>query len=190
MCTSKGFTISTVGGCQADLLLGELLTKEKIWSILFIEDKTLFLGELSRYHIGLRYTGNSRMVFALTLKFGFIPIKIPVAIRGLDLDGEVWVKLRLIPTEPWVGTATWAFVSLPKVTLALAPFRLLNLMGMYFIRCFHREVGSCVGASDFSTSRITIVMYLICACDNFKSLILFFSFQFLCFSFLTTKFLC
>lgn len=102
------------------------------------------------------------MVFAITLKVGFVPIKIPVAIRGLDLDGEVWVKLRLIPTEPWVGTATWAFVSLPKVTLALAPFRLLNLMGMYFIKCFHREVGSCIGASDFSTSRITIVASHLC----------------------------
>ena len=126
------------------------------------------------------------MVFAITLKFGFVPIKIPVAIRGLDLDGEVWVKLRLIPTEPWVGTATWAFVSLPKVTLALAPFRLLNLMGMYFIKCFHREVGSCIGASDFSTSRITIVMYLICACDDFDILIIII--LFLGFSFSTIKF--
>lgn len=126
------------------------------------------------------------MVFAITMKFGFVPIKIPVAIRGLDLDGEVWVKLRLIPTEPWVGTATWAFVSLPKVTLALAPFRLLNLMGMYFIKCFHHEVGSCIGASDFSTSRITIVMYLICACDDFD--ILFKILKFVGFSFSTIKF--
>ena len=126
------------------------------------------------------------MVFAITLKFGFVPIKIPVAIRGLDLDGEVWVKLRLIPTEPWVGTATWAFVSLPKVTLALAPFRLLNLMGMYFIKCFHRRVGSCRGASDLFTSRITIVMYLICACDDFDILIILF--KFLSFSFSTMKF--
>lgn len=70
------------------------------------------------------------MVFSIALKFGFMPIKIPIAIRGIDLDGEVWVKLRLIPTEPWVGSATWAFVSPPKVKLALAPFRLFNLMGM------------------------------------------------------------
>lgn len=126
------------------------------------------------------------MVFAITLKFGFVPIKIPVAIRGLDLDGEVWVKLRLIPTEPWVGTATWAFVSLPKVTLALAPFRLLNLMGMYSIKCFHRRVGSCIGTSDLFTSRITIVMYLICACDDFDILIIIF--RFLSFPFSTMEF--
>lgn len=76
------------------------------------------------------------MVFSLKLKFGFLPIEIPVAIRGLDLDGEVWVKLRLIPTEPWVGTATWAFVAPPKVTLALVPFRLFNLMGTQ-LEIFH-----------------------------------------------------
>ncbi len=84
-----------------------------------------------RYHIGLRYSGNSRIVLSVTLKVGFLPITVPFGIRGLDLDGEMWVKLRLIPTEPWVGTATWAFVSLPKITLALAPFRIFNLMGMF-----------------------------------------------------------
>lgn len=82
-----------------------------------------------QYHIGLRYTGGARMLLLLKLKAGFLPITIPVGVRELDVDGELWVKLRLVPSEPWVGTATWAFVSLPKIKLDLSPFRLFNLMG-------------------------------------------------------------
>eukprot|EP01018_Ginkgo_biloba_P011735 Gb_01147 [translate_table: standard] len=83
------------------------------------------------YQIGLRYTGGARMLLMLSLKFGILPIMIPVGVRDLDVDGELWVKLRLVPSEPWVGAATWAFVSLPKIKLDLAPFRLFNLMGMH-----------------------------------------------------------
>ncbi|KAI5079756.1 hypothetical protein GOP47_0005235 [Adiantum capillus-veneris] len=89
-----------------------------------------------QYHIGLRYTGGARMLLLLKLRAGFIPITIPVGVRGLDVDGELWVKLRLVPTEPWVGTATWAFVSLPKIKLDLSPFRLFNLMAIPFLSIF------------------------------------------------------
>ena len=71
------------------------------------------------------------MLLMLSLKFGIIPIVVPVGIRDFDIDGELWVKLRLIPTEPWVGAVSWAFVSLPKIKFELSPFRLFNLMGMY-----------------------------------------------------------
>ncbi|KVI05245.1 C2 calcium/lipid-binding domain, CaLB [Cynara cardunculus var. scolymus] len=84
-----------------------------------------------QYQIGLRYTGGARMLLMLTLKFGIIPIKVPVGVRDFDIDGELWVKLRLIPTEPWVGAVSWAFVSLPKIKFELSPFRLFNLMGMF-----------------------------------------------------------
>lgn len=89
-----------------------------------------------QYHIGLRYTGGARMLLLLKLKAGFIPITIPVGVRGLDVDGELWVKLRLVPSEPWVGTATWAFVSLPRIKLDLSPFRLFNLMAIPFLSVF------------------------------------------------------
>ncbi|RWW45631.1 hypothetical protein BHE74_00048508 [Ensete ventricosum] len=81
-----------------------------------------------RYQIGLRYTGGARMLLLLSLKFGIIPIVVPVGIRDFDIDGELWVKLRLIPTEPWIGAVSWAFVSLPKIKFELSPFRLFNLM--------------------------------------------------------------
>lgn len=83
----------------------------------------------SRYQIGLRYTGGARVLLSLSLKFGIIPISVPVRIRDFDIDGELWVKLRLIPSEPWVGAVSWAFVSLPKIKFELSPFRLFNLMG-------------------------------------------------------------
>ncbi|KAJ9549453.1 hypothetical protein OSB04_021996, partial [Centaurea solstitialis] len=79
-----------------------------------------------QYQIGLRYTGGARMLLMLSLKFGIIPIKVPVGVRDFDIDGELWVKLRLIPSEPWVGAASWAFVSLPKIKFELSPFRFLT----------------------------------------------------------------
>lgn len=85
-----------------------------------------------RYQIGIRYAGGARMALALSLKFSKVPIVIPVWVRDFDIDGELWVKLRLIPTEPWVGAVSWAFVSLPKITFELSLFRLFNLMGIYY----------------------------------------------------------
>ncbi|CAA0828964.1 Calcium-dependent lipid-binding (CaLB domain) family protein [Striga hermonthica] len=89
-----------------------------------------------QYQIGLRYTGGARMLLLLSLKFGIFPIAVPVGVRDFDIDGELWVKLRLIPTEPWVGAASWAFVSLPKIKFELSPFRLFNLMGMLLLLLF------------------------------------------------------
>jgi Ca2+-dependent lipid-binding protein len=76
------------------------------------------------------------MLLMLSLKFGFMPIMIPVGVRDLEVDGELWVKLRLIPSVPWVGTATWAFVSLPKIKLDLSPFHFFNLMAIPVISMF------------------------------------------------------
>lgn len=72
------------------------------------------------------------MLLLLSLNFGILPIVVPVGVRDFDIDGELWVKLRLIPTEPWVGAVSWAFVSLPKIKFELSPFRLFNLMGRLF----------------------------------------------------------
>ncbi|XP_008803584.1 tricalbin-3 [Phoenix dactylifera] len=89
-----------------------------------------------QYQIGLRYTGGARMLLSLSLKFGVIPIVVPVGVRDFDIDGELWVKLRLIPTEPWVGAVSWAFVSLPKIKFELSPFRLFNLMAIPVLSMF------------------------------------------------------
>ncbi|XP_021735376.1 tricalbin-3-like [Chenopodium quinoa] len=89
-----------------------------------------------QYQIGLRYTGGARMLLMLSLKFGILPIMVPVGVRDFDIDGELWVKLRLIPTEPWVGAVSWAFVDLPKIAFELSPFRLFNLMAIPVLSTF------------------------------------------------------
>ncbi|KAK1380479.1 Calcium-dependent lipid-binding family protein [Heracleum sosnowskyi] len=105
-------------------------------SVRNVERKTSRRVNDLQYQIGLRYTGGARMLLMLSLKFGIVPIAVPVGIRDFDIDGELWVKLRLIPTEPWVGAAQWAFVSLPKIKFELSPFRLFNLMAIPVLSMF------------------------------------------------------
>ncbi|MFS8001117.1 putative C2 domain, synaptotagmin-like mitochondrial-lipid-binding domain, C2 domain superfamily [Helianthus anomalus] len=105
-----------------------------------VERRTSRSNDDLQYQIGLRYTGGAQMLLMLTLKFGIIPIKVPVGIRDFDIDGELWVKLRLIPTEPWVGAASWAFVSLPKIKFELLPFRLFNLMAIPVLSMFLKKL--------------------------------------------------
>ncbi|KAL0336626.1 UNVERIFIED_CONTAM: Extended synaptotagmin-2-A [Sesamum radiatum] len=97
-------------------------------SVRSVERRTSRRANDLQYQIGLRYTGGARMLLLLSLKFSILPIVVPVGVRDFDIDGELWVKLRLIPTEPWVGAVSWAFVSLPKIKFELSPFRLFNLM--------------------------------------------------------------
>ncbi|XP_022887118.1 tricalbin-3-like isoform X1 [Olea europaea var. sylvestris] len=93
-----------------------------------------------QYQIGLRYTGGARMLLMLSLNFSILPIVVPVGVRDFDIDGEVWVKLRLIPSEPWVGALSWAFVSLPKIKFELSPFRLFNLMAIPVLSKFLKKL--------------------------------------------------
>ncbi|CAF2077585.1 unnamed protein product [Brassica oleracea var. botrytis] len=63
------------------------------------------------------------------------------------------------PTAPWVGAASWAFISLPKIKFELAPFRLFNLMGMcygYTIFCFVNFL-SCKICSGYATNYCLIM---------------------------------
>ncbi|KAI3730425.1 hypothetical protein L1987_61595 [Smallanthus sonchifolius] len=105
-----------------------------------VERRTSRSNNDLQYQIGLRYTSGAQMLLMLTLKFGIIPIKVPVGIRDFDIDGELWVKLRLIPTEPWVGAVSWAFVSLPKIKFELLPFRLFNLMAIPVLSMFLKKL--------------------------------------------------
>ncbi|KAG6557281.1 hypothetical protein Mapa_001208 [Marchantia paleacea] len=105
-------------------------------SVRTVERRTSRRADDLQYHVGVRYTGGARLLLLITLKWGIFPLTIPVGVRGLDVDAEVWVKFRMIPTDPWVGQATWAFVTLPKIKLALAPFRLVNLMAIPFLSIF------------------------------------------------------
>ncbi|KAL2226651.1 synaptotagmin-3 [Sesamum indicum] len=105
-------------------------------SVRSVERRTSRRANDLQYQIGLRYTGGARMLLLLSLKFSILPIVVPVGVRDFDIDGELWVKLRLIPTEPWVGAVSWAFVSLPKIKFELSPFRLFNLMAIPVLSMF------------------------------------------------------
>ncbi|XP_047962572.1 extended synaptotagmin-1 [Salvia hispanica] len=105
-------------------------------SVRSVERRTSRRANDLQYQIGLRYTGGARMLLLLSLNFGILPIVVPVGVRDFDIDGELWVKLRLIPTEPWVGAVSWAFVSLPKIKFELSPFRLFNLMAIPVLSMF------------------------------------------------------
>ncbi|XP_078446336.1 calcium-dependent lipid-binding protein-like [Wolffia australiana] len=105
-------------------------------SVRNVERRTSRRANDLQYQIGLRYTGGARMLLSLSLKFGIIPIVVPIGIRNFDIDGELWVKLRLIPSEPWIGAVSWAFVSLPKIKFELSPFRLFNLMAIPVLSMF------------------------------------------------------
>ncbi|XP_077247074.1 calcium-dependent lipid-binding (CaLB domain) family protein [Tasmannia lanceolata] len=113
---------------------------EEPLSVRNVERRTSRRANDLQYQIGLRYTGGARMLLSLSLKFGIIPIVVPVGVRDFDIDGELWVKLRLIPSAPWVGAATWAFVSLPKIKFELSPFRLFNLMAIPVLSMFLKKL--------------------------------------------------
>ncbi|MFQ6649150.1 hypothetical protein Gotur_022059 [Gossypium turneri] len=119
-------------------------------SVRNVERRTSRRANDLQYQIGLRYTGGARMLLMLSLKFGIIPIVVPVGVRDFDIDGELWVKLRLIPTEPFVGAVSWAFVSLPKIKFELSPFRLFNLMA-------YVNVLSGDGAEEFSLALFLLI---------------------------------
>ncbi|KAI4983390.1 extended synaptotagmin-1-like [Hordeum vulgare subsp. vulgare] len=109
---------------------------EEPLSVRNVERRTSRRANDLQYQIGIRYAGDARMALALSLKFSAVPIVVPVWVRDFDIDGELWVKLRLIPTEPWVGAVSWAFVSLPKIKFELSLFRLFNLMAIPVLSIF------------------------------------------------------
>ncbi|EES07809.1 synaptotagmin-2 [Sorghum bicolor] len=113
---------------------------EEPLSVRNVERRTSRRANDLQYQIGIRYAGGARMALALSLKFTKVPVVVPVWVRDFDIDGELWVKLRLIPTEPWVGAVSWAFVSLPKIKFELSLFRLFNLMAIPVLSMFLTEL--------------------------------------------------
>ncbi|KAI5409519.1 hypothetical protein KIW84_055085 [Lathyrus oleraceus] len=52
-----------------------------------------------QYQIGLRYTGGARMLLSLSLKFGIIPIVVPVDVRDFDIDGDLGFLMKLLTVD-------------------------------------------------------------------------------------------
>eukprot|EP00879_Flechtneria_rotunda_P007959 GHRR01008338.1.p1 GENE.GHRR01008338.1~~GHRR01008338.1.p1 ORF type:complete len:1287 (+),score=597.52 GHRR01008338.1:548-4408(+) len=78
--------------------------------------------------VDLRYTGGVRLLLMLELGQGRWRFKIPVLVSDLDVQCALWLKLRLAPMCPWVGTISLAFVGPPAVKVQLSPYNRVRLM--------------------------------------------------------------
>lgn len=64
----------------------------------------------------VRYSGGARMLLALVVGAGKeLRVTIPVMVEDFDLDSRLWIKARLAPMCPYVGTISLAFVDPPKI---------------------------------------------------------------------------
>jgi Ca2+-dependent lipid-binding protein len=47
-------------------------------------------------------------------------LQIPVMVSNLDFQGKLWIKLRLAPICPWIGTIFLAFLGAPRIQVGIA----------------------------------------------------------------------
>lgn len=86
--------------------------------------------------VDVRYTGGARMLLLLECGTGRWRIKIPVMVTDLDLECTMWIKLRLAPMCPYVGTLSLAFVGPPTVKVQLSPYNRVQLMRIPILQPF------------------------------------------------------
>jgi len=94
-----------------------------------------------QYQADVRYTGNIQVL--LTVELGNAQRKlvdVPVQLFDLDLEAELWTKLRLSPAAPFIDTISLAFVRRPMIRFELAPFRQVRLMTIPFLNTFLRKL--------------------------------------------------
>jgi hypothetical protein len=81
--------------------------------------------------VDVRYTGGARMLLLIECgpnggkRWRF---KIPVMVSDVDLECKMWIKVRLAPMCPYVGTVSMAFVGPPSIKVQLAPYNRVRLM--------------------------------------------------------------
>lgn len=55
-------------------------------------------------------------------------MQIPVLVSDLDLECQLWLKIRLAPMTPYFGTIALAFVGNPTIKVQLLPYNRVRLM--------------------------------------------------------------
>lgn len=55
-------------------------------------------------------------------------LQIPVLVSDLDLECRMWIKIRLAPMAPYIGTLSLAFVGPPTIKVQLSPYGKVRLM--------------------------------------------------------------
>ena len=86
--------------------------------------------------VDVRYTGGARMLLLIECGTGRWRIKVPVLVSDLDLECKMWIKVRLAPMCPWIGTLSLAFVGLPTIKVQLSPYNRVRLMSIPILQPF------------------------------------------------------
>ncbi len=55
-------------------------------------------------------------------------VQLPVLVSDLDLECKMWIKLRLAPMCPYIGSISLAFVGAPNVKVQLLPYNRVRVM--------------------------------------------------------------
>ena len=61
-------------------------------------------------------------------------------VSDLDLECKMWLKLRLAPMCPWIGTISLAFVGPPNVKVQLSPYNRVRLMRVPVVQNYLRKL--------------------------------------------------
>lgn len=86
--------------------------------------------------VDVRYTGGARMLLLIEVGRGRWRMKLPVMVSDLDLECKMWIKLRLAPMCPYIGTLSLAFVGQPTVKVQLSSYNRVRLMRIPVIQAF------------------------------------------------------
>jgi hypothetical protein len=55
-------------------------------------------------------------------------LQLPVLVSDLDLECKMWIKLRLAPMCPYIGSISLAFVGPPIIKVQLLPYNRVRIM--------------------------------------------------------------
>lgn len=59
-------------------------------------------------------------------------------VSDLDLECQLWLKIRLAPMTPYFGTISLAFVGAPTIKVQLLPYNRVRLMRVPVVQVCHQ----------------------------------------------------
>ena len=69
-------------------------------------------------------------------------MQLPVLVSDLDLECKMWIKLRLAPMCPYIGSLSLAFVGPPIIKVQLLPYNRVRIMRIPILQAsFNRTHG-------------------------------------------------
>lgn len=91
----------------------------------------------------LRYTGGAHMLLTVDIGRGkgrVGNLRIPIKVYDLDVDAKIWLKIRLAPITPYIGSLSFAFAGRPNIRIQLAPYNRVQLMRIPILQDFLRQL--------------------------------------------------